>query len=122
DVYKRQFYLQRVFKNLRMASSEAWITIMKPVSEAALPAGNAVTAPSARPTLSENLASVMGMLEQNQQAALQAGNLPEGSAGRSKPRTSQEDEQLQKALARLAEESPATVAEVIQIWLNESGK
>jgi len=118
-------YLQRVFRNLRLASGEAWITIMKPVSEAALPTGagaGAMAGAGARPSLSENLASVMGMLEQNQQAALQAGAVPEGVPGRPKARTSQEDEQLQRALARLAEESPATVAEVIQIWLNESGK
>jgi len=116
------FYLQRVFKNLRMASSEAWITVMKPVSEAALPAGAA-----AHPTLSENLATVMGMIEQGQRAAaLQSGGAASqeamAAAMKQKARTSQEDEQIQRALARIAEESPATVAEVIQIWLNESGK
>jgi flagellar biosynthesis/type III secretory pathway M-ring protein FliF/YscJ len=32
---------------------------------------------------------------------------------------SAEDEQLQKVLSQMVEESPATVAEIIQMWLNE---
>jgi flagellar biosynthesis/type III secretory pathway M-ring protein FliF/YscJ len=39
------------------------------------------------------------------------------------PAINPEEEQMQRALTRMAEESPASVAEIIQIWLNEeSGK
>jgi flagellar biosynthesis/type III secretory pathway M-ring protein FliF/YscJ len=38
------------------------------------------------------------------------------------PRLSEEDEELQKVVSQLAEENPAAVAEIIQMWLNQSEK
>lgn len=30
-----------------------------------------------------------------------------------------EDEQMQRVMARITEENPATIADILQIWLNE---
>jgi flagellar biosynthesis/type III secretory pathway M-ring protein FliF/YscJ len=41
---------------------------------------------------------------------------------RSQHSTVSEDEQRTRVISRMAEENPATVAEIIQIWLNEGKK
>jgi flagellar biosynthesis/type III secretory pathway M-ring protein FliF/YscJ len=41
---------------------------------------------------------------------------------RSQSATASEDEQRAKIISRLTEENPATVAEIIQIWLSEGKK
>jgi len=41
---------------------------------------------------------------------------------RSQSSTTNEDEQRARILSRLTEENPATVAEIIQVWLNEGKK
>jgi flagellar M-ring protein FliF len=105
------FYVQRLLKNLRFASSDAWVPVMKPLAEAAL------TAPSM---------PMMG-------AGGGAGAFPPMQAAmpESSPRLEQimkphkanpEDEQLQKVLTRLTDESPSSVAEIIQMWLAEDEK
>ena len=38
------------------------------------------------------------------------------------PALSKEDEQLQRMVAHLAEENPSSIAEIIQLWLNEDEK
>jgi flagellar biosynthesis/type III secretory pathway M-ring protein FliF/YscJ len=37
-------------------------------------------------------------------------------------RVSPEDEQMQKVMTRMSEDSPASVAEIIQLWLAEDEK
>jgi flagellar biosynthesis/type III secretory pathway M-ring protein FliF/YscJ len=41
---------------------------------------------------------------------------------RNRQSTNSEDEQNSRVISRLTEENPATVAEIIQLWLNESKK
>jgi flagellar biosynthesis/type III secretory pathway M-ring protein FliF/YscJ len=41
---------------------------------------------------------------------------------RSQSSTANEDEQRSRIISRLTEENPATVAEIIQVWLNEGKK
>jgi flagellar biosynthesis/type III secretory pathway M-ring protein FliF/YscJ len=41
---------------------------------------------------------------------------------RTQTATASEDEQRARIIARLTEENPATVAEIIQLWLNEGKK
>jgi flagellar biosynthesis/type III secretory pathway M-ring protein FliF/YscJ len=41
---------------------------------------------------------------------------------RSQSSTTSEDDQRAKIITRLTEENPATVAEIIQMWLNEGKK
>lgn len=102
------FYVQKLLKNLRMASADAWVPVMKPLSEAALTASSS---------------SLMG-------ASGTVGGIPSLQAVMPEPsprleqmmkphKANPEDEQLQKVLTRLTEENPASVAEIIQMWLSQ---
>lgn len=101
------WYVQRLLKNLRLASSEAWVPVMKPLSESAL------SAPSAQ-MLAGNSASPMLQQSQPSQQRLE----PMFRAEPQHP----EDEHLQKVLTRMTEENPASVAEIIQLWLTQDEK
>lgn len=106
------WYVYRLIGNVRLASAEAWTVMMPAVAAAGtsgslaggVAAGGAVAAPT------------------------QAGALPAAESAEPlvlpppKPTMSPEDEQLQKLLLHLADEQPATVAEVIHLWLGEDDK
>jgi flagellar M-ring protein FliF len=97
-------FIGRALKQLRNQASEAWVPVMKSVSDAALGAG-----------------PYNPMIEAGQTAVSKAD--VEKVMNIAQPAINPEEEQMQRALTRMAEESPASVAEIIQIWLNEeSGK
>lgn len=104
------FYIQRLLKNVRLASADAWVPIMKPISETAalnsthLPPMIGASSPAANPSA----------------ASSQIVPRPEPVI---KPTpTHPEDEQMAKVLTRMTEENPASVAEIIQLWLSEDEK
>jgi flagellar M-ring protein FliF len=113
------WYIMRLFKNLRLASGENWSLVMRPVTETALPGNMSTNQPG---ITAPNLASILQSgpaYDQTQQ------NLPEETPlfTRSVPAKQHgEDDQMQKALSLLTEENPATVADIIQMWLNEDQK
>lgn len=96
-------YIQRLLKNLKLASNDAWVPVMKNVTDNALKM-QTVPAPMISPTI-----------ETIEQPVPQVVAPP-------KPVISAEDEQMQKVMMRLSEESPASVAEIIQLWLAEDEK
>ncbi len=117
-------YFSRMIRKLRVSSQGAWKPVMLPVGEMTM---NPALAASAT-----NGAIAAGST---------AGNLPQGQPGQSQSAgktgedgtmefssrftpsvNSAEDSQRSKVINRLAEENPATVAEIIQIWLNEDNK
>jgi flagellar M-ring protein FliF len=100
------WYVQRLLKNLRLASSEAWVPVMRPLSESALPS------PSSQ-LLSSNNSGPM-----HQQVLSQPRQEPMFKLEQHHP----EDEQLQKVLTRMTEDNPASVAEIIQLWLTQDEK
>ena len=122
------FYFSRLIRNLRSASKEVWRPILKPVGELTqLPAG----------------AAGMGQLEPGMSVASALSGLPQGSSyaglpggqsrqedvlvdltsgGQSRAQNVVEDEQRAKVIHKMAEENPAMIAEIIQIWLNEDNK
>jgi flagellar M-ring protein FliF len=113
------WYVGRLFRNLRVSSSEAWTPILKPVSEmAALPGGGmgALGQPM-RP-----LAFPQPSDAQGGEGHLPEVHLPEIPARMQQQAASPEDEQMQRVITRLAEESPANVAEILSVWLNEDEK
>ncbi len=118
------WYISRLFKNLRLASSDAWMTVMKPVTQAAL------DSPSVSPMIGAGMSSPQSMASTSGTAAPQASPLPmpEPPAPIELPPLptlqgmSPEEEQMQKVVSRLTEENPATVAEIIQLWLSEDEK
>jgi flagellar M-ring protein FliF len=120
-------YLQRLFRNLKLASSENWTMVMKPVSEAALPSGATVAgmmgAGPSTPGLPEGLTAEAA-------AAFAAATMPQpmpservASEYIPKVRTpSAEEEQLVKTISLMSDENPASVADIIQMWLGEDEK
>lgn len=113
------FYITRLFRNLRMASTESWISIMKPVSELAAPQGASVLSMST-PALNA-LNATNAKIEAGLAAAAekQEANAVVEISRPVRRQTDLEDEARSKVITRLSEESPATVAEIIQLWLNE---
>jgi len=113
------WYIMRLFKNLRLASGENWSLVMRPVTETALP-GNMSS--NTAGISSPNLASI---LQSGSASESYSQKLPEETPLFTRPAPSKqhgEDDQMQKALSLLTEENPATVADIIQMWLNEDQK
>jgi flagellar M-ring protein FliF len=121
------WYVMRVLKNLKLASAEAWVPVMKPVSEMALPSGVG-QAPSYSITYDQLGMGTEGM----PQGVPGAGYTPQGLPAETPtpaperkmpkielPILSPEYEQLQKTLDEVAESDPASIAEAIQLWLAE---
>ncbi len=103
------WYISRLLANVRLASAEAW-AVMQP-AQAALAAaagGAALPAPEGGEALPAPATLPM-------QAAAAAARAP-SQAMRA------EDEQIHKTLQRMADENPATVAEIIHLWLSEDEK
>ena len=98
-------YIQRLLKNLKLASNDAWVPVMKNVSD------NALKSPAVAPLISPTIPTI----PQPETPAPQIVAPP-------KQVISAEDEQMQKVMTRLSEESPASVAEIIQLWLAEDEK
>jgi flagellar M-ring protein FliF len=120
------WYVQRLLANLRLASTEAWTPVMKPVSELGLPipgfhsqvqgASASLSAQLEPSTNNRVSASNDGDIRQKAQAAIKP--LPKIEL----PSISPEYEQLQKVIEGIAEDDPASLAEAIQLWLNEDEK
>jgi flagellar M-ring protein FliF len=120
------FFILRTINNLRNASKEAWKPVLRPVSEMAalIDDGNKTAALQLQNDLSETFDRIA---DQNEQ--LPAAPKPEGHEdvvvqlrSRTQTATASEDDQRARVIARLTEENPATVAEIIQLWLNEGNK
>jgi flagellar M-ring protein FliF len=108
------FYFTRLFRNLRQASKESWVSIMKPVSDlAALQSSSASSLP--HPALSAPAQNAIAGLA----AAVEKQEIKPFDVRPARRQSDLEDEQRNKVITRLSEENPATVAEIIQLWLNE---
>lgn len=98
-------YVQKLLKNLKLASNDAWVPVMKNVSD------NALRAPTMAPMISPTIP-----------VPQMATIAPAMEMPTPKQKISPEDEQMQKVMTRLSEDSPASVAEIIQLWLAEDEK
>jgi flagellar M-ring protein FliF len=111
------WYVNRLLRNLRVASVEVWDPVLKPFGELGI---------SSRPGALE-LASLTG---QGQSQAVSAGvaakssNLLQEASARigSTKITNAEEQKMQALISRLAEDNPASVADVIQMWMNQDKK
>jgi flagellar M-ring protein FliF len=105
-------YFARVLRNIRMASQAAWKPILMPVSAAAaLQNGQASSTPAVVPDAVQN-----ALTEPAKPAEPVDSRIAQDGKG------FPEDEQRARMISRLTEESPATIAEIIQIWLAEDEK
>lgn len=122
------WYVMRVLKNLKLASSEAWAPVMKPVSEMALPSGQGQY-PSYSIGFDQLGAGAEGIPQGIPAGGVTAQGLPAETPPTPSmerkfpkielPTISPEYEQLQKTLDEVAESDPAGIAEAIQLWLAE---
>jgi flagellar M-ring protein FliF len=116
------FFVLRMISNLRHASKENWRAVLKPVGEltdsgehykeAAMRLQNDLSVALDRLAEKTNSANPTS---ENKDVILQLSSKPQSA-------TVSEDEQRARVLARLAEENPATVADIIQVWLSEGKK
>ncbi len=116
------FFALRMINNLRDSSKEKWKTIMQPVSQMAA-LENDYAGPALK--LQADLSTALSRLaEQNNQinAVKNGSDDVVVQVHARNQATATEDEQNSRIISRLTEENPATVAEIIQIWLNEGKK
>ncbi len=129
------FFILRMINNTRNASKESWRAVLRPVGDVA-----ALTTDSqykeAALKLQDDLSHALSRLAEKEKTGGGSTSTPastrpaEVSAEdvivqlRSKGQTAKalEDDQNARVISRLTEENPATVAEIIQIWLNEGKK
>ena len=117
------FFILRLINNTRNASKE-WRAVMKPVGElASLPDSHYRDAAM---RLQDDLSTALSRLADKEKTGTAK---PDGNddvvvqlRSRNQSAKASEDEQNARIISRLTEENPATVAEIIQIWLNEGKK
>ena len=113
------FFALRMITNLRNASKESWKTVMLPVGQMA-----ALQNPRARTALQQPQNALPAQSANMQSATVNTDNedVVVQINSKSQRATASEDEQNARVISRLTEENPATVADIIQIWLNEGKK
>ncbi len=118
------FFLLRMINNTRNASKEQWKPVLKPVGEMAALADSDYKVAAMR--LQDDLSQALNRLADKEKppAAQKSENEDVVVQMRSRTQTARalEDDQNARIVSRLTEENPATVAEIIQIWLNEGKK
>jgi flagellar M-ring protein FliF len=127
------FFVLRMLSNLRNASKETWRPVLRPVAEMAAlqpaPAFASMPVTNTMPQIPApglNSAMAAAMAGRPEPSSLPTPQQPPEEesvvvqiASRAQSSTTSEDEQRARVISRLTEENPATVAEIIQIWLNE---
>lgn len=117
-----------MLNNVRKATKSTWTPIMKPVSELATAAQP--SAGNMQQVISPSVSAAAYKNAQNPAPDVASAPTPPPPPQVQAPQpvvhqtrqANPEDEQRAKIIARLSEENPATVAEIIQIWLNEDEK
>jgi flagellar M-ring protein FliF len=116
------WYIQRIMKNLRLASSEAWTPVLRPVSEMGLPSPALRTQFGAVTDRQTNQPSQLtgGVPNQKKFESQPAAHSRERKSPKLEiPAISPEFEKLQKAISETVDSDPSSIAEAIQLWLNE---
>lgn len=110
-------YISKVMKNLRMSSKAAWKPILVSASTAAEQQQAAIRSPRENiRTEAVQVQAAVSEVSKKSDVKEQSSHVSSGA------KTFPEDEQRARVIARLTEENPATVAEIIQIWLSEDEK
>ncbi len=131
-------FVQRLLRNLKLASEAAWMPILQPVTaptvEALTPPTEAQEMKALPPTPSELMMSIESAPQLEEKMEPFKIELPQPDVLEEVPAElelsdllgryaeeapSVEDQQMQQVITQLAEESPASVAEIIQMWLAE---
>lgn len=116
-------FLFRSINNLRHASQQSWTPVLRPVSEVAGLMDDGYK--GAAMQLQSDLSTALHRLSEKEGPSATGkadDNVVVQLKSRPQSATSNEDEQRARIISRLTEENPATVAEIIQVWLNEGKK
>lgn len=110
------WYIQRLLRNLRMASVEVWDPVLKPMNLASLP-------PQA-PASAGDMLQLSQAAQQSLMSGEKAQTVQSVISAVVKPQPKQqpmtvEDQKMQQIVQRMAEDNPASVAEIIQMWLSQ---
>ena len=98
-----------------MASVEVWTPVLKPASEmASLPMNMGMGQPSMH-----MLPPMEPVMEEVSAPPPPVVLPPPPPRRKQEIVVTPEEEQMQKVVSRLADDNPASVAEIIQLWLNE---
>lgn len=118
------FFILRTINNVRTASKEAWKPVLRPVGEVAalMDDGYKGAALQLQNDLSHALNRLAEKNEPSPAPTTENEDVVVQLRARTQSTTTSEDEQRSRVIARLAEENPATVAEIIQLWLSEGKK
>ena len=131
-------YVQRLLRNLRLASSQAWTPVLQPVTDMRMIGTGRMPTPAELmagigmeeelPQIPRKGAPAYRRMEEEEylpQPEIMAEEIPaelelSSLLGRfAEEAPSVEDQQMQQVITHLAEESPSSVAEIIQMWLSE---
>ncbi len=105
------WYVSRLLRNLRLASVEVWEPVMKPAYQL-----GGMAAP--QPLSSLPIADFEEEEEEEEEILPPVPDLSKLVEAKAQVQTA-EEEQMQRVVARIADENPASVAEIIQLWLSE---
>ena len=115
------FFILRLINNTRNASKESWKAVLRPVGEVASLTDSQYK--DAAMKLQDDLSTALSRLADKEKTNLTKPDSNNDVVVQLRSKTqsarSTEDEQNARVISRLTEENPATVAEIIQIWLNE---
>ena len=117
------WYIQRLLTNLRLASSEAWTPVMRPVGEMALTSGGHIplqgggSASMLEPRTAAQMAAQTGG-EAGATTSPLISRIPKRDMSGATP----EFDQLQKMVDKIADDDPSSLATAIQLWLSEDDK
>ena len=118
------FFIFRAANNLRTASQQSWTPVLRPVGEMAALMDEGYQ--GAAMQLQGDLATALNRLADknvpSNPSKSENENVVVQLRSKSQSATASEDEQRARIISRLTEENPATVAEIIQVWLNEGKK
>lgn len=110
------WYIMRLLRNLRMASVEVWDPVLKTMH---LPAPAQKLSGAAGDMLQLGQAAQPGLTAgdkaQTVQSVMSAVAKPQVKI----PTISVEDQKMQQIVQRMAEDNPASVAEIIQMWMSQ---
>lgn len=118
------FFIFRAINNLRTASQQSWTPVLRPVGEMAALMDDSYKGAALQ--LQSDLSTALNRLAEkngpSHEPKPENENVVVQIRSKTQSVTASEDEQRARIISRLTEENPATVAEIIQIWLNEGKK
>jgi flagellar M-ring protein FliF len=115
------WYIARLLKNLKMASVEVWTPVLQPVSQVVTT--TYVPEPERIMFIDESPEKEIKETKPVEKKEERTPKIDIERIVKEKVQTpTQEEEQMTRLIAKVAEENPASIAEIIQMWLSQDRK